>query len=721
MKRVICLNSARQLAFAALTFVSLCIAPTANAQWVVRGWAGPEPVVQSTNVHASNGVPRTEYAQIDTIMQQFMRRTNTPNAQLALAYQGKLIYSRAYRHTYDAATNPSGRQLQTGLGTSSTMPPAACVAPDCFNEPAYVDSYVDTRFRVASLSKHLTGLAIAQLALDGLLQQDLSDDAYTILRADTRFSPNPNPYAAVPADTRMLNVTVRQLVQHEWGLDRDCIIYPPPLNCQPAGQPQHIIDYRDPASGYVFPWPYPYNNNPATTQWKRSCRDILAIDLPNRLLHYTPGQPPASGGSYFQFYNNTGFCWLSQIIEIKTGLSYAEYVRTKVMNPAGVDWPALGRADTRDRIDYSGTTADEINWYYDQPRSIDQFARLYNEWCAIFTYSPYTPFSNNCIVPRPVGRLVAETAGAGAWVISAQEYLRVAMSSNQRTRAPHLLDFPGSNSTGSDLVLTGATLPATSASYTNKPPAPTYGYHLGMYSAFTNTAPAGWSVNHSGSFPGTRASYATNRRGWSFVVTLNTNPEWGLGGTANDCALTTVDRKKAWCEFFGNNTVDGTPTATTSLFYQLLAMYNDSNMRARMETAQDLWANQVALACKTDVDGNGARLATSDGTMLLRAMLGLRGTAITAASGISTTTQTHDRTERSARDYVSTRMLDIDGDGVVSAERDGIILLRAMLGFTGANVTAGVNQTGATRTTWDTGATNQQIKAYLNTSCAAGL
>lgn len=700
------------------------LAMSTHAQWTARGWAGPEPVTQSSSVHATDGVPRAEYAQIDTIMRQFMQRTYTPNAQLAVAYQGKLIYSRAYRNTFDAATNPNGRQLQVNLGTDTVnTPQTPCTPPDCFNEPAYVDTYVDTRFRVASLSKHLTGLAIAQLALDGLLQPDLSDNAYTILRSDTRFSPDPNPYAAAPTDARMLNVTVRQLVQHEWGLDRDCIIYPSPLNCQPAGQPQHLIDYRDSTSGYVIPWPYTF---PVTgsTVYKRTCRDVLAIDLPLRVLHYTPGEPPSSAGSYYQYYNNVGFCWLAQIIEIKTGMTYEAYVRSKVMNPAGVDWARIGLADTRDRIDFSGATADEVNFYYDTPRSVDRFAALRNAWCAIYTRAPFSP----CVVPRSMERLPAETSGAGGWVISAQEYLRVALSSNQRMRAPHLLDFPGSNATGSDLVLTGATLPANPASYPNKPPAATYGYHLGLYSALVNTAPAGWQVDHAGSFPATRAVYASNRRGWSFVVTMNTNPEWSLGGSSNRCDVTTVDRRKAWCELLGNNTLPASnvgpavaPTTATSLFYQLLAMYNDSTMRTRMENATDLWANQIALPCKTDLDASGGRSATSDGMMMLRAMLGLRGTAITSGSGLSTTVQTHDRTDRTARDFVGTKVLDIDGDGLVSADRDGVILLRAMLGFTGANVTNGVNQSGATRTTWDTGATNQQIKAYLNSSCAASL
>ncbi len=705
-----------------LALTLLAASQLASAQWVARGWAGPEPTTQSTNVHAADGVPRAEYAQIDSIMKQFMQRVNAPNAQLAVAYQGKVIYSRAYQHTYDLASNPSGRQLQTAIGASA--PPTACTPPDCYDEPAYAPSYVDTRFRIASLSKFLTGLAISQLILDGQLQADLSDTAYSILRSDAGST----AYNGAPSDARMLNVTVKHLLQHEWGFDRSCILLPTPCASptwgHPVGQAQHIADYNDTTSGSVIPWPYPYNSaNPdPNTVYKRSCRDLLEIDLPNRKLHFTPGSPPPipNTTSYYQYYNNVGYCWLSRIIEIKSGMSYEAYVRQKVMNPAGVDWPRIGMADVRDRVDFGGTTADEINSYYDQPISLDAGARMYSYWCAVFTRTPYTPFSNNCQLPRPIGRLVAETAGAGAWVMSAQEYLRILLSSRERVRAPHLLDFPAASASGSDWIIKPNSQTGAQSSFTYTP-APSDGYHFGIYS-FQGTSPAGWGFNHLGSFPGTRALFQSDRRGWTVVLLMNTNPEWGVSSASLNCGTTTLDRIRAWCELRGFTTTTApVQTTATSLFTQLNTMYNDTTMRTRMENAQDLWANQIALPCRTDVDASGSRVAPSDGMMLLRAMFGLRGTAITSGNGVSTANQTHDRTDRSARDYVGTGILDIDGDGVVSADRDGVILLRAMLGFTGSSVTDGVNQAGATRTTWNTGAANQQIKTYLNASCAAAL
>ncbi len=60
--------------------------------------------------------------------------------------------------------------------------------------------------------------------------------------------------------------------------------------------------------------------------------------------------------------------------------------------------------------------------------------------------------------------------------------------------------------------------------------------------------------------------------------------------------------------------------------------------------------------------------------------------------------------------------LDVDGDGLVTAPRDGVLLQRALNpGITDANVINGVAQTGATRTT------GAAIRAYLSTFVAGGV
>ena len=56
--------------------------------------------------------------------------------------------------------------------------------------------------------------------------------------------------------------------------------------------------------------------------------------------------------------------------------------------------------------------------------------------------------------------------------------------------------------------------------------------------------------------------------------------------------------------------------------------------------------------------------------------------------------------------------LDLDGNGVIDALTDGLMLTRAMFGLTGTAVTNGAIGSGATRTTW------AQIRAFVNASCA---
>jgi len=665
-----------------LGLVLLAPVATSLAAYTITGGPGPEPIDVST--------PNADYAALDGIMTSFMLQANVPNAQLAVGFDGKLIFVRGY------TTSSSERPLQVGVTTN----PASA---NSYNEPAYTTTQPNTRFRVASLSKLVTGLAVEQLVLDGKLT--LAESAYEILRDGA----NSTPFDGAPADPRMLNVTVQQLLNHEAGFDRDCVIYPPPLNCQPAGQPADITAYDDPIA-FVKPWPYPYSAG-TFQEWIKSCRRHLETDLPRRLLHYTPGTPPQQGGTYYQYYTNLAYCWASRIVELRSGLNYEDYVLQKVLRPAGIDKPRLASPDMRDRW-YAGDAANaEIATYYDQPVSIDAGATLVYIWCAVYARDPYSP----CVVPRHTDRSLYDASGAGGWVFSAAEYLRLLQSVKGRARPPHLLDFPGSNATGSDaLYLQGPqTSPAVPANF-YVGGRYTFGAYIDEYSGSV----PGINISHSGSYPGSRATYQFNRRGWSYVVTLNTNPEWGLSGIERRCATATTARVQAWCRLNGNTAGGIAATDATAIPNRLTSMYNDTAKRAVMQSAPDLWTNQIALPCNLDVNGsgNGTRNGIADGLMILRAMRGARGAAIAAgaAGTTSAATVTLDRAEKNARDLVSTRVVDLDGDGTVDPLVDGVLLLRAMLGLKDSAVTAGITIPGP-RGSWPA------IRAYLNSSCAAGL
>ena len=113
----------------------------------------------------------------------------------------------------------------------------------------------------------------------------------------------------------------------------------------------------------------------------------------------------------------------------------------------------------------------------------------------------------------------------------------------------------------------------------------------------------------------------------------------------------------------------------------------------------------VTQGCVLDIDGNNAITALTDGLMLLRVMLGLSGAAVTngaTAFGAPRTTWAQ------IQPFIHLAALDIDGSGSTSPAGDGLMLLRAMFGLTGTAVTAGAVESART---W------ADIRLYLNTQC----
>ncbi len=112
------------------------------------------------------------------------------------------------------------------------------------------------------------------------------------------------------------------------------------------------------------------------------------------------------------------------------------------------------------------------------------------------------------------------------------------------------------------------------------------------------------------------------------------------------------------------------------------------------------------LACNLDIDGDGGVRLATDGLMMIRAMRNVIDSGIVDAAGIaanasrSTWTDVRDhlvescgatpaRGPRLAR-AATACSLDIDGDNNVTAATDGVLLLRALLGFTGPTLIANV-------------------------------
>ena len=95
-----------------------------------------------------------------------------------------------------------------------------------------------------------------------------------------------------------------------------------------------------------------------------------------------------------------------------------------------------------------------------------------------------------------------------------------------------------------------------------------------------------------------------------------------------------------------------------------------------------------------DVDANDSADALTDGLMILRALFGLTGASlITGAIGPNATRPDAAQIAQHIRDIGP--ILDIDGNGAVNALTDGLLVLRHMFGLRGSSLTVNAVGTGA--------------------------
>ena len=201
-----------------------------------------------------------------------MDKWDVPGASVAIAKDGRLLFAKGY-----------------GVADVESRDP---VAPDSL-------------FRIASISKPITAVAVLKLVEEG--QLGLDEHVFTIL---DEFSP---PEGSV-TDPSIKEITVRQLLQHSGGWNRE-------RSFDPMWSVGRI------GRGLGVPKPV-------------SCRDVITFML-GRPLDFEPGSEYA--------YSNFGYCLLGRIIEEKTGLSYEKYVKESVLEPMGIAHMSVGGTLPEDR------------------------------------------------------------------------------------------------------------------------------------------------------------------------------------------------------------------------------------------------------------------------------------------------------------------------------------------------------------------------------------
>jgi adhesin HecA-like repeat protein len=122
-------------------------------------------------------------------------------------------------------------------------------------------------------------------------------------------------------------------------------------------------------------------------------------------------------------------------------------------------------------------------------------------------------------------------------------------------------------------------------------------------------------------------------------------------------------------------------------------------------------------SCNFDIDGDGF-LTQTDGLLILRRLLGFSGNSVVNGVSLnSCATLTTEPQINAAIDFAlaDANVTDIDGNGLVSGGNDGLMILRALGGRKGIAVTENAVGSGAARADWES------IRTALNLGCLTAL
>jgi CubicO group peptidase (beta-lactamase class C family) len=330
-------------------------------------------------------------------------------------------------------------------------------------------AHPDSLFRIASLSKQITSAAVLQLVQNNKLS--LADNPFSLLG----LKPDP----AGPVTPALSNMTIRELLQHTGGWSRETGC----SNCSTEGDPMFESETIAAAQGKVGP---------------PSCTRIIEYML-TQPVYWPPGT--------VYDYSNFGYCVLGQVIATETGQSYADYVRTNILNPAGA----------------GGIVQGQTIW------PTDREVIYYDFLGAGSGQDVFVPNLN--AFTNPYGNFYLEAMAAhGAWVASPVDLLRFQRAIDGRNGGAPLLDATSIN----EMTANPGVPVAVVNNSNNLVREPQSGSWYGM-GWLVNTAGNWW---HNGSLPGTQTEQVHANNGFGFAAFFNTRPNNSDGfGSDLDNAL----------------------------------------------------------------------------------------------------------------------------------------------------------------------------------------
>jgi CubicO group peptidase (beta-lactamase class C family) len=242
------------------------------------------PAAAQQRVWTETGEEVEGWEYVDDEFRDYFQTWAVPGGTIALASEGRLAFARGY--TWD-------------------LPDAEVVQPDSL-------------FRIASMSKPITSVAIHQLIERGLLNYDTRIQDVLDLQPPEGYAPDP----------RLEQVTVDHLLYHTGGWDRNVTFDPM---------------FRDEIIAAVLGVDLPIS------------KQDIATYMTGQVMQFEPGTRYT--------YSNYGYCLLGLIIEEITGRDYSEWVAENVFQPIGVGRPRRGHTAIHERapgeVRYYGVPGDD--------------------------------------------------------------------------------------------------------------------------------------------------------------------------------------------------------------------------------------------------------------------------------------------------------------------------------------------------------------------------
>jgi hypothetical protein len=121
----------------------------------------------------------------------------------------------------------------------------------------------------------------------------------------------------------------------------------------------------------------------------------------------------------------------------------------------------------------------------------------------------------------------------------------------------------------------------------------------------------------------------------------------------------------------------------------------------------------IVAKCAIDADGNGLVEAKNDALLVLRYLLGFRGLAL--VDGAVGTNPGRDATQ--IETHLASLDLDADGDGAEIATTDGLLILRELLGLEGAALIDGARNLTSSNPPRDAAQILSFIRTNLKFAC----